>query len=164
MKTHWKKLTNPDYLGAYEFQPEEIKELTIKVVKREMITGMAGKKEECTVAHFEEPIKPMILNNTNCKSISKAYKTPYIEDWTGLVIKLKVSLIDAFGDKDVPAVRVIAEKVVNVDVTKEIAGIRDTLTVDELKTFFLSLSPELQRNKKVIAAKNEKYGLLNTKK
>ena len=36
-KTHWKKLTNPNYLGSYAFQPGEEKTVTIKEVKRELV-------------------------------------------------------------------------------------------------------------------------------
>ena len=46
-KTHWKKFTNPDYLGAYSLDENETKVLTIRQVKQEMVTGNNGKKEEC---------------------------------------------------------------------------------------------------------------------
>ena len=44
MQTHWKKLTNPLYIGAYDFAPGEERTLTIKSVKREMVVGPDGKK------------------------------------------------------------------------------------------------------------------------
>jgi len=37
--THWKTLTNPDYIGAYDFQPKEERTLTIKSVANEIVTG-----------------------------------------------------------------------------------------------------------------------------
>lgn len=96
--THWKKLTNPDYLGAYAIETDDII-ATIKVVKNELVTGPDGKKEECTVAYFEENgIKPMILNATNCKTISKLYKTPYIEEWAGRKIAIYKEEVRAFGE------------------------------------------------------------------
>ena len=50
-KTHWKKLTNPDYLGAYAFQPGESKTVTFKEVRRDLVYNpSSGGKEECTVA------------------------------------------------------------------------------------------------------------------
>lgn len=103
--THWKKLDNPDYIGAYAFQPNEEKTLTIKFVRREIVTGAEGKKEECTVVHFAEPEKPLILNATNGKMISKIAGTPYIEQWAGVRIILVVERVKAFGDI-VDAVRV----------------------------------------------------------
>ena len=96
--THWKKLANPDYLGSYAFEPGQEMTLTIASVKEEMVTGADGKKEDCIVAHFRENVKPMILNRTNCKAISKLYKSPYIEDWAGKQIVIVVQQVKAFGD------------------------------------------------------------------
>ena len=107
-KTHWKKYTNPNYLGSYAFQPGEEKIVTIKEVKREIVQNQQG-KEECTVAHFVEDEKPLILNKTNCDAITKAWGTPYIEDWCGHKIALKVKKVSAFGEM-VDAVRVSKER------------------------------------------------------
>lgn len=97
--THWKKLTNPDYLGAYALEPGQDIVATIKSVGIEQVMGTDGKKEECTVAHFVEAgIKPMILNVTNCKTLEKLYKTPYIEDWAGRKMQIGVESVKAFGD------------------------------------------------------------------
>lgn len=107
--THFKKLMNPDYIGAYAFEPGEEKTVTIDYVRAESVIGADGKKEECIVAHFKEPnVKPMILNSTNCKMISKLYKTPYIEEWAGKQIILRVQQVKAFGDV-VDALRVKPE-------------------------------------------------------
>lgn len=103
--THWKKLENPDYIGAYAFQPGEKKTLTISRVAREMVNGPDGKREECTVVHFAEAEKPLILNVTNAKMISRHAGTPYIEQWSGTRIMLGVEKVKAFGDM-VEAVRV----------------------------------------------------------
>lgn len=97
-KTHWKKLTHPDYLGAYALNPGEDRTLTIKSVASEMVTGTDGKKEECIVARFTENEKPMILNKTNMKTIQKLYKTPYIEDWAGKKITIYIEKVKAFGE------------------------------------------------------------------
>ena len=105
MKTHWKKLQNPDYLGAWDFQPNEIKTLTIKLVKMEKVTGSGGKKEDCAVCHFQEQTKPMILNVTNSKAIEKRTQSAYIEDWAGCKIAVRTEKVNAFGDM-VDAVRV----------------------------------------------------------
>lgn len=97
--THFKKLMNPDYIGAYAFEPGEEKTLTIANVRSESVMGADGKKEDCIVCHFKEPgVKPMILNATNCKTIAKLYKTPYIENWAGKQIIVRVQQVRAFGD------------------------------------------------------------------
>ena len=103
--THWKKLINPDYLGAYSLEPGQDMVLTIRQVKKEMITGTDGKKEECIVCYWQEEQKPMILNVTNCKMIAKLLKTPYIEKWAGHRIQIGAELVSAFGEK-VEALRV----------------------------------------------------------
>ena len=104
MKTHWKQLTNPAYIGAYSLTPGEERTVKIKSVVREMITGEGGKQEECTVAHLEGE-KPFILNKTNCKIIAKIYETPYIEEWAGKLIIIYAAKIRAFGE-DVEALRI----------------------------------------------------------
>lgn len=97
--THWKALTNPEYLGAYALEGDKKIIATIKSVGLELVVGPEGKKEECTVAHFnEKDIKPMILNVTNCKIIAKLYKTPYIEEWKGRKIEIRKENVRAFGD------------------------------------------------------------------
>lgn len=110
-KTHWKALTNPDYIGAYDFQPNEERTLTIKTVTRKQITGEGGKKEECTVIEWVEKCKPMICNNTNAKTITSVLGSGYIEDWQGQSIIVGVDRIKAFGD-EVDALRVRKRKVV----------------------------------------------------
>lgn len=85
-KTHYKRLMNPDYIGAYWLPPGEDVTVTIDYIIREQITGTGGKKEECTVAHLQGA-KPFILNATNCKTIAKLYGN-FIEDWAGKQITL----------------------------------------------------------------------------
>lgn len=85
-KTHWKRLHNPDYIGAYSLDEGQDLTVTIDYVVREQITGTGGKKEECTVAHLVKN-KPFILNATNSKTIAKLYGV-YIEDWAGKKITL----------------------------------------------------------------------------
>lgn len=99
-KTHWKKLTHPDYIGAYELMKGDKNiELPVKIeaVKREIVQGPDGKKEECTVMTIP-PHKPMILNATNQKALTKAIGSPFIEDWGGKMVTLYVAKVRAFGE------------------------------------------------------------------
>lgn len=96
--THWKKLMNPDYLGGYALQPGQELIATIKTVGNEEVTGSDGKKEICSVIHFVEAVKPMILNATNNKTIAKLFKTPYIEQWAGRKIQIYTEKVRAFGE------------------------------------------------------------------
>lgn len=95
-KTHWKRLINPDYIGAYWLNEGQDATVTIDYVQREMVTGTGGKKEECTVAHLVG-VKPLILNVTNSKSIAKLYG-PYVEDWAGKQITLYASTAKLSGE------------------------------------------------------------------
>ena len=115
-KTHWKKLENPDYLGAYALQPGQDLTLQIKSVGQEEVYNVNNnKKETCTVAHFmDKSVKPMILNVTNCKTISKLYDTPYIEDWVGKYITVYIAKVKAFGET-VEALR-IRNKVPTIEI------------------------------------------------
>lgn len=119
-KTHWKKLTSPNYVGAWDFQPGEEKTVTIKEIKREIVQNQNG-KEDCTVAYFVEDVKPLILNKTNADMISKVWGTPYIEDWAGKKITLKVKKVSAFGDM-VDAVRVSKDRPMDDVFICEICG------------------------------------------
>lgn len=95
--THWKKLTNPDYIGAYSLQPGEEKIVEIISVGREQVKGSDGKATDCIVAKLKGE-KPFILNKTNCKTLSKIYGTPFIEEWTGKRIIVYAERVKAFGD------------------------------------------------------------------
>ncbi len=97
--THWKKLTNPNYLGAYSIEDGKDLILTIGTVAEETVIGADGKREDCPVCHFEERgVKPMILNSTNMKMITKLLGTPYIENWRGHKIQIGAKKVKAFGE------------------------------------------------------------------
>lgn len=96
--THWKKLTNPLYLGSYSIEDGKDLILTISDVREEQVVGADGKKEDCTVCYFSDADKPMILNSTNAKMISKVLGTPYIEEWRGHKIQIGIERVKAFGD------------------------------------------------------------------
>ena len=118
MKTHWKKLKNPNYIGSYELldgseNPELI--VTINKVVKESVKGSDGKSEECTVAYLDGQ-KPFILNSTNSKAIESIVGSPFIEDWSGQRICLYVKTIKAFGEmmealrvKDAPKTKSLSQ-------------------------------------------------------
>ena len=119
--THWKRLINPDYLGAYSLDPGKDIVLTIGTVKKEMVTGAGGKKEECIVCHWQENEKPMILNVTNCKMIAKLTGTPYIERWAGHRIQIGTD-VTKFGGEFVECLRVRKEQPEEASIACEECG------------------------------------------
>ena len=146
-KTHWKKLMNPDYIGAYWLTPGEDATVVIDYVLREVITGTGGKKEECSVAHLKNGVKPFILNATNSKTIAKLYG-PFIEDWAGCPITLFATTTRLAGDtveclriRPVVAKRV-APQIAADRFKKALASIKaGTFTAERLRKDF-SLSAE----------------------
>jgi len=151
--THWKKLTHPDYLGAYALEPGQDMVLTIKSCAIEIVNGADGKKQECMVIHFmESGVKPMICNKTNAKTITKIHKTPYIEQWSGKQIQLYASAVSAFGTQtEALRIRDMIPQPTSVDVTGAILQLEGCESLTELKTTFLALTKAEQSNKQVKA-------------
>lgn len=96
--THWKKLKNNNYIGAYMLEPGQEIILTITKIENNEVVGEGGEKSEGTLMYFKEVDKPMILNSTNAKAITSIYDSPYIEDWIGKKIQLFSMKIRAFGE------------------------------------------------------------------
>lgn len=96
-KTHWKKMYNPDYLGAYSLEPGEDLIVTITGVTTDMVPNADGRQEECVILQLKDQ-KPLVLNKTNAKTIQKVLDSPYVEDWVGQSIQLYAAKVKAFGD------------------------------------------------------------------
>lgn len=149
--THWKRLINPDYLGVYSLDNGRDMTLTIDKVVREVVTSTGGKKEECTVAHFKEKQKPMILNRTNSKMIQKIYGTPYIEEWVGKKITVYASTTKLAGD-EVECLRirpaVPQNPVLKIDDTANFekckAALKNGYTIAQLRTKW-TISKEVEK-------------------
>lgn len=138
-KTHWKRLINPEFIGAYSLPEGQDLTVVIDFVQLQEITGTGGKKEDCTVAHLQGE-KPMILNITNSKSIAKLYG-PFIEDWAGKRITLFASTTRLAGET-VECLRIrpkvaerIAKPVSHARLDDAIKAIKNgTYTTDKLRT------------------------------
>lgn len=151
--THWKKLRNPDYLGAWDFQPGEEKIAVIKSAAVEKVTGSDGKKEDCTVVRFSGAIKPLICNVTNAKAISKVAGSPYIENWQGISIQMFTMTVKAFGEEtDAVRVRPFAPKTTKPDFTPsdpkwldaKQAIVEGKTTIEAIKKHY-NLTPENEK-------------------
>ena len=104
--THWKKLTDPNYLGIWDLTNEDLI-VTIASIAEEKVIGPGGKEEVKPVMRFKErDIKPLILNKVNQKTIAKILKTPYIERWVGNRIQLYADPTVKFGKEVTGGVRV----------------------------------------------------------
>ena len=95
--THWKKLTNPNYLGTYALENGEDILGTIKVVKEETVQNAQGKEDKPVLHFVEKDLKPMVLNSTNLKAIEKVAGSPFVEKWAGVRIQIGAEKVAAFG-------------------------------------------------------------------
>lgn len=141
--TAWKGLTNPDYIGAYMFQPGERKVVQILSVSQEEVTGDKGKKQMCIVAKLKDE-KPMILNKTNCKTIQVITGSKYIEHWRGIRVTLYVDDKVQFGKDIVEGLRIEkqAPPLPELTPTHEkwkdaVANVRnEKATIEQIKKFY----------------------------
>lgn len=93
-KDHYRNVFKSDHLGSADLEDflEQGKSLvfTIKHVKQEKQTKVAGKKMDANIAYFVEPIKPMVLNATNSKQIKLFTGSAFVQDWNNVLIELYV--------------------------------------------------------------------------
>jgi hypothetical protein len=149
MATHWKKLANQDYIGAYALQPGEDLTVTIRTVIQQEVNGAGGRKQECIVAVLEGQ-KPLILNATNSKSIAKLYG-PYIEDWAGKQITLYASTTALAGEvveclRVRPTVTTKKTTITDARLDKALASIEaGTFTIDDLLKKFELTDEQIAR-------------------
>lgn len=88
-KTHFRKAFNSPYLSSADIVGPTV--LTIKRVTLEL-DKTKKTKDQFNTAYFAEkelrpgePLKPMILNATNSKTLRNLFDSPFIEDWRGAV-------------------------------------------------------------------------------
>jgi len=110
MKTHFKKAFNSPYLSSADITEPTV--LTIKCVKFE--PNKAGRKDEAhNTAYFTEKeirpgetLKPMVLNVTNCKVLTKMTGSPFIDDWQNVRVSIYVDTSVKFGRDMVEGLRI----------------------------------------------------------
>ena len=89
---------NPNFLGSWDLYDVSGKEITVSIkdIKDEQVINN-GQKETCTVCYFNENVKPMILNLTNKKTITKLYRTKRVSQLKGKYIIIGYDKVKAFG-------------------------------------------------------------------
>lgn len=109
--THYRKVFDSPYLSSMDV----VDPITLTIAK---VTQEADKtkksKETFNTAYFKErfirdgeKLKPMILNATNSKMLSKMTGSPFIEDWSGTRITVYVDKGVKFGKETVEGLRVM---------------------------------------------------------
>jgi hypothetical protein len=109
-KTHYRKAFDSPYLSSADLV--EPTPLTVKRVTLEK-DRTKKTKELFNTAHFAEkelrpgePLKPMILNATNSKTMKALTGTPYIEEWTDVRITVYVDKNVRFGNEVMEGLRI----------------------------------------------------------
>ena len=102
-KTHYRKAFNSPYLSSADIVGE-----TILTVERVCLEKDQTKKtgDLFNTAYFSEkflregePLKPMILNATNSKTMKAITETPWIEEWNAVKVCVYVdSKVKMMGD------------------------------------------------------------------
>lgn len=103
MHTHWKTFDPKiKYLGSHDLiDPKSGLYTTItgtvSGLTKEKVVNDKGQAEERVIMTFKE-LKPLIMNKTNLRMMERLHG-PYIENWTGKKITLRVqSGVQAFGE------------------------------------------------------------------
>jgi hypothetical protein len=120
-KTHYRKAFKSPYLGSADVVDPIV--VTIKLVRLEADMSKQS-KDQFNTAHFAErfirpgePMKPMILNATNCKFLADLTGSKYLEDWAGTRVMIKVDPNVRFGKETVEGLRLAKAPSVAVDMS-----------------------------------------------
>ena len=111
-KRHYKDYFESSVLNDGDFDRD--KDVVVKIVKAQDMKISTRDGDLVTLCAMLEGFKlPFRINSTVGKSISKALKTPYPDDWAGKYISVYILKdLRAFGDiHDVPRVRPVAPRI-----------------------------------------------------
>lgn len=109
-KTHYRKAFDSPYLSSADIVEPTV--LTVKYVTLEA-DKTKKTKDMFNTAHFVEkeirqgePLKPMILNASNSKTMKALTNTPFIDDWKDVRITVYVDHNVRFGKETVEGLRI----------------------------------------------------------
>lgn len=144
-KTHFRKAFNSPYLSSADIV--EPTTLTVKLVRLED-DKTKKTKDQFNTAYFVEkeirsgePLKPMILNVTNSKTLKDITDSPFIDDWQNITVQVYVDPNVRFGRETMEGLRIraIPKKPTLADerLTKAIEKIKESdYTVEKLKATY----------------------------
>lgn len=106
--THWRKLRNEKYLGAWDLEKGKEYPFLIDKVQREDIKSPNG-IDSRPVIYTKEGVKGVVINVENAKMIEILHGEN-IEDWVGKTVIIVVREINLKGGK-VPALRILNKRI-----------------------------------------------------
>ncbi len=113
--THYRKVFKSDHLSTADL--EEFQEsgsnlmFTIAHVRQERGAKVAGRKIDANIAYFSENIKPLVLNATNSKTLSKLSGSCFVENWQGIPVQLFIEHTAMLKGEVVGGVRISKTKI-----------------------------------------------------
>tara|TARA_R110000787_G_scaffold167889_2_gene280858 strand:- start:6122 stop:6631 length:510 start_codon:yes stop_codon:yes gene_type:complete len=114
-QTHYRKAFKSDHLGCADLEDfiESGSNLvfTISHVNQERGAKVAGKKIDANIAYFVENIKPLVLNATNSKTVSKLAGSVFVENWKSIPVQLYIDPSVSMKGQVTGGVRVSTNKI-----------------------------------------------------
>jgi hypothetical protein len=109
-KTHYRKAFNSPYLSSADIVEPVILTILRVVLEKDQTHKT---KDSFNTAYFMEkeirkgePLKPMILNATNSRTMKDLKGTPYIDDWQNVPVTIYVDSNVRFGRDTVEGLRI----------------------------------------------------------
>lgn len=93
----FRKYMDKNFLGSWDVTKGADLILTIDHVEVNDVKNERGTERKLTLHFRERGYKPMILNTTNAKAISKAYDSTRVEDWENKKVSIYTEKVTAFG-------------------------------------------------------------------
>ena len=93
----FRKYMDKNFLGSWDVTKGSDLILTIDHVEVNDVKNERGTERKLTLHFRERGYKPMILNTTNAKAISKAYDSTRVEDWENKKVSIYTEKVTAFG-------------------------------------------------------------------
>ena len=137
-KTHYRKVFKSDHLGIADLEDfkEEGKQLvfTISQVKQQIGVAVAGRKGNFNIAYFVEDIKPLVLNATNSKVLSKITGSVFVQDWQNVTVELYIKTDVKMKGETVGGVRIKSGVSINLQVIEGLYKSKKGKVPEERKT------------------------------
>ena len=102
----YRQASESEFLAADDLPVDRDVCLTIAGASIDNVTSPTNKTKKMVCLSFEKTPKKLALNRTNGRTIAKITGSTQVEDWTGAKICLYRTTIKAFGDPQLPAIRV----------------------------------------------------------
>ena len=150
---HWREVYKSDYLASWDIDRGKSLILTIKECKEEKAKLMVKRDESDikVIAYFEEDVKPMVVNITNCKIMHDLTGGGHFNEWAGLKIEVYP---EPKGDTYGLSIKKKFPKVFT-DNTKALSALRECASLLDLQSAYMKLDKYEKADKEVVALKNE---------